>query len=265
MKIVGLRRLWLVVIIAAAALSIFYLSRAGTSRVLAQATVHVTPFLMEQRTVSYTKEPAGILIEQRTTARSADGSTAIMGVFPNRPEKAIRRVDFADGRSSTLLDSIRAKMGGLLTDRAIAAKKYRLANPPANCAWPGEIPVGIETIDGVDAWMIRREYGSPPESRLTEWRVSRLQCHAVQMLREVNTDGVMRKVTEVTPLYIRVGDPGSVLFDTGAAYKEMTPSELKKSMFASIGVTPESCPKCFEPASELRMDQEYRDHQTRRP
>jgi hypothetical protein len=256
-----------VIVLVIAAALVFYAAKARTIQAIAATDVQVTPFLLEQRTVSFSKSPEGQMVENRITARRSDGSTAMMGVFPGKPEKPIRRVDWMDGRTGTIVDSIKAKMMGLVSDSALAKRKRTLQSPPEKCTRPGETTVGSATMEGLETWVVQKTSGGDSlsvQSRLTEWRVPRLSCFAVQMQRESNKDGQWKLLTEVRPLFIRIGDPGTALFEVDGAYDEMKPSEFKRNLLSSAGVTEKDCPKCFSAGGDDAADATYQEFQHRR-
>ncbi len=238
----------------------FWLGNIGTTRVLAQAPTAVTPFTLEQITLSFAKSVQGDVIEKRTTARRADASRAILGVFPNSNQPPLRRVDFADGRAVTVVDQLRAKMSVLLGDRERATAKSRLANLTPDCVRPGETARGESTLLGVTVFEAYRNYGS---KEFSEWRAPSLQCFPLAMKLNDLSSGKAVPNTEVRPLFLHQGEPSAVLFDESAASKERKPSELKREMYSAMGVTEALCPTCFGKGADADADAQYEQKRLR--
>jgi len=158
------------------AVGVYYAARSATWHALAQQPVRVTPFTIEQITLSYVRNPAGDLLERRITARRSDGSQAYYGTLAGVPAP-VRKVELAEGQTTTLLDSLRMKVSTFFGKENIARRKEALLNPPPNCCYPYEELLGTERVAGVETRIVRR---SLPGLQLTEWRAAQLQCFAVQ-------------------------------------------------------------------------------------
>lgn len=249
------RRLMIVSVFLAVAAIAYFASRVITVRTLAQAAVSVSPFTLEQTTLRFSGDSTKV-IEIRTTARRADGSQAIYGVFPNDPGKPpARRVDFADGRSISVFDAIKAKMSVQRDSANRAAENLRLSNPPENCLFKGEEPGGSETLLGVNVVVARREGGGG--QRMSEWRAPSLQCFPLAMKLEVREGQSFKTTLEVRANFLATGEPSALLFDESSASQELAPSELKRAVYSSMGITEAVCPTCFGTPTDAELDSLY--------
>lgn len=226
----------------------------------AASTIAVKPFVYETAQISYVQNPAGIVMEHRTVARRQDSSRAMIGSFPADTKMGIvRRVDWADGRSSMLSDAVRGRMTGFMPDLAVARRKRQLQNPPRGCMYPGEITVAEEQIAGQRSYRIERMYGTT--QRVTEWRLPDYECESVQMVREDFHDGVWKPALEARLVAFLATVPDPKIFDDWASYEELPPSQLRDRLYRSSGVTPERCRSCFKDLAEL--DARYQQAQVR--
>lgn len=227
----------------------------------AAAGINVKPFVLEQTLLTYTKNPSGDLLERRILLRRRDSSEAMIGTqLSSRGPITLRRVDWADGRSSTLVDLVHGRMSGFRPQLSVARRKERLLNTPANCASAGESNVGEEILSGKLAYRIVRLQA--PDDRVTEWRLPDYQCQAIQMVRERLADGGWIKTFEARMDLFQEIDPDPNVFEDWSAYQELRPSDLRARLYQSMGVTPEACPKCFEKDS-ASLDAGYERAQTR--
>jgi hypothetical protein len=219
--------------------------------------VKVAPFTLEQTTITY-RNGAPSVTEIRTTGRRADNSKAIFGVFPNSPSKPpLRRVDFADGRSLSLIDPLKARMSIWRDEAQRAAEKRRIESPPENCLYFGERMEGTEKLLDLDVIVVQKDL---PDGRLfSERRAPRLQCFALAMKLEERKGSAFIPVLEVRPNFISLAEPAALLFDESPSSRETAPSELKREVYRAIGVTEATCPTCFESASDIEQDRLYRE------
>jgi hypothetical protein len=228
--------------------------------VLAQSDVNVTPFTVQQQTTSYADGEAVGVIEQRLVARSRDGSQAMQASFPTHPDHSgLRRIDLADGRVAMLSDALSTKSSGIRDEGELIARKEDLRNPPADCLYGSEVLIGREQIKGLETSIIVREVG---DRRITQWRSPQLQCFVLQTRVEKNVPGSgWILLAEKVPVLVSIGDPSPVFFDTGSSYKEEPPSSLMKKLYASVGATASTCPKCFSAQQAAKMDEAYHSSQ----
>lgn len=227
----------------------------------AAADINVRPFVLEQTLLNYANNSSGDVLERRMLLRRRDSSEATIGTqFSGRGPITLRRVDWADGRSSLLVDLVHGRMSGFRPQLSVARRKERLLSAPANCVFPGESKVGEETLAGKVAYRIERQQA--PDDRATEWRLPDYQCQAIQVVRERLSNGAWIKTFEARMDLFQEIDPDPNVFENWTAYEELRPSELRARLYQSMGVTPEECPKCFEKDS-TSLDAGYERAQTR--
>lgn len=251
--------IWSALVFALAA-ALFYLGRTETFSVRAQAAITVTPFTAQLITVSYKDNSKGLVTEQRTMVRRSDGSEAIMGTSPLQPSApAIRRIDLIDGHTGMFADWIMSKMTGRKPSKEVAARKAYLSNPPVNCVNPAggfESLLGTDTLLGLQVYKIQASKAGAPFNT-TQWRAPGLACYALrtEMFKPDGSPYVQQYAT-----FVQVGEPGSVLFDSGSTYSEMKPSEMRKTIFSRMGVDESNCASCFSDIS--KDDAKYTQMQT---
>jgi hypothetical protein len=242
-----------VVLMAILCGGVYWSLRTMVLKAAAMSPITVTAFTLEQITSKGGADRK--VIEVRTTARKSDGSKAIVGMFPNDPKKPpMRRIDFANGRAVSIIDTIRSKMSVWRPAQTVASEKAAVANPPNGCLFPTETNLKQVRVLDVDAVVVERKIANG--RRMVETRVPLLQCFPIAMtLFESQTSEV---VIEVTPAYLKIGDPPGALFDESQS-KEMSPSELKKTLYLSMGVTESVCPTCFGVLGDAELDRLYRE------
>ena len=242
-----LRTIFAIASLACIAAALFYTGHRGTLRVQAQSAIHVTPFTVEQITVSYEKDPAGVITEQRTLSRRSDGSQAMMGSHPGwLGAPPLRRIDLLDGHTGSFADWLKGKMTGYSPAKAVAARKSYLQSPPAGCVDSSDRRlVGNARVNGLDTYQVVQTVGAgaPQGLTITEWRSPVLSCYSLQLeiLHGGSTSPYLRMYTS----FVQLGDPSPIMFDTSPTYTEMKPSEFRKALFTSMGVTEGACPTCF--------------------
>jgi hypothetical protein len=73
-------------------------------------------------------------------------------------------------------------------------------------------------------------------SRLTEWRIRALSCQRIQFrLEEAQADGSWKLVAEGRPVSLTLGEPDPRLFEEGAGYVELKPSERVRRQVTRLG------------------------------
>lgn len=243
------------------ALATAFLSYNYSVAAKAATEIAVRPFVLEQTLLTYAKNPSGDVLERRMLLRRQDSSEALIGTqFSGRGPITVRRVDWADGRSSMLVDLIHGRMSGFQPQLSVARRKARLLNAPTNCVSPGESKAGEESLSGKLAYRIERQQAT--DDRVTEWRLPDYECQAVQMVRERLANGSWVRTFEARMDLFREIDPDPKVFDDWSAYEELRPPEMRARLYQAMGVTPETCPKCFEKDS-VPLDARYERAQTR--
>lgn len=225
-------------------------------KVYAQADPSVRPYVMEQWDFVVEDNGAEVITARNATSRRRDASrhSLTMRTIGSRTI-GLRRVDFADGRESAVIDAIGAKMTGLTPEAERASEKAWLLNPPPQCASSTETVDREETLFGQRA--IKILSGASRGVRWTFWRLPDFNCETIQVRMEErdSSSGVWRLKAGKRLMSFAETDPDPALFSNWSGYREMKPSDLKREMYSSDGVTPEICPACF--ADEPALDRRY--------
>jgi hypothetical protein len=237
-----MKRLLFPLVVLLAAGAAYEGMRHWTIRTAAAAPMHVLPFTME----FWEYDSAGKLLDQRTVARSADGSEAMVMVTQPRGQIA-RRVDYMDGRVMTALDALQIKMSGYLAGHNSEFRRNRLLHPPADCLWKGETVTGRILLPGnIQAVKIARWRPSGSAFRISETRAVDYGCETVEGIGEdQQPDGTWTTRFHSKLIYFQPGEPDSRLFEPGDKYQEMKPSGVRDVVLTQLGITPQACPKCY--------------------
>jgi hypothetical protein len=223
-----------------------------TIKARADSPIAVLPFTL----VWVSFDSAGQMVEERTMARRGDGSDVQVSATKGG---VMRRIDLTDGAAMTLFDSMQLKMSGWLGKGQVAARKSRLTNPPANCLWPGDKLVDLESIGGVSVDVVESTRGS---YRMREDRAPEFACKSLAAIGEDRQpDGSYRTRFEARFVSLARGEPDSRLFERGNAYKERRPSQILAEALQRAGVTPDKCPVCFSDTGTAAMDARYQKGQ----
>lgn len=192
------------------------------------------PFTLETESFFFDGEPNGRLAHRETTARRSNGITAKVDTFhPGMPgERRMRFIKYIEGRNVQLVDAITAKTTWPkppATDTAWS--RNRILNPPKNCVFgSSEIFLRIETVLGHKVAVVSASYTN------TEWRAPDLGCEVLQRRVGYKHNGVFKYQSETRAVRLKLGEPDSRLFDEGAGYAELKPSELLRRMLAKAGI-----------------------------
>jgi hypothetical protein len=248
----------------AAVAGCFYIARWLTVERLASGEVNVTPFILETEVYSFEKDPAGGLVERKTTSRRSDGATAVVqNLGPIEWGETARRVTYADSRSVTFVDSFRTKTTWpVATGRELASFKEQFLHPSRNCVRVGEALVGFGKASGKDVAIVRaslrgeRGPASPGEERrITYWRVPDLACQTLTYrVDQEKGDGSWQMLTEERVVILKLQEPDARLFDHGSGYTEVKPSEVEKRLLDKAGVSQDAEPWKTE---KERLDKGY--------
>jgi hypothetical protein len=230
--------------LAIVAALVFVAGRREATHVLAQVAIHVQPWTVDQVTTSWMNNPVGEIIERRTIARRSDGSEGMLSNSPHFPGTA-RRVDLMDGHQGAFLDFLAAKMTGRNPAAQIAARKQYLENPPFNCIQPNDLLEGNETLNNVETFKLTHTVGAGTAQpmTITEWRSPKMSCFALKFVIAKQSDGT--RISESDTSLVQFGEPSPIMFDTGSTYKEMSPTQLRQTLYSSMGVTESMCPQCY--------------------
>ena len=247
---------------------LYGLSRLMTISHVAHAQVSAVPFTIEQ----WTFGSDGKLTESRTTARRSDGSEAVVSHLP--AAAPIKQITNADGSTASFVDDFKAKMSYKKTTQERARRVQIIQHPPDDCV---EMPFsGIETVLTDPDLSYRTSQLAPDDlpvktipiirqngpQRHIELRAPSLGCFPVAVIHDIQTkQGGWVSMLEVKAIYLKVGEPESVLFVPSDAYKEMKPSELRKAALIRQGITQEQCPICFKSNWDIQADAAYASRQ----
>ena len=99
----------------------------------------------------------------------------------------------------------------------------------------GETLLGSDSVLGQPTVIIR---GRPlPGTVRTYWHAPALACEVVQYRVEAQqADGSLKLQTVGKPISLRIGEPDASLFDEGANYIELSPSEVVRKGLERLGI-----------------------------
>lgn len=190
-------------------------------------------FTLETETYSFSQGKAqGELISRDLTARRADGTTATVStLFPGQPhQRTIRVIRYLDGRELRLADAIAAK-----TDESWRRDGPRrpqlLVNPPAECVFAGwEKFIKKDTVLGHTVDVVRNGFAD------TEWRARDLGCQTIESRNGYKHGDEFLLGGETRAVVLKLGEPSPRLFDDGANYAELKPSDFLRREVAHAGI-----------------------------
>lgn len=225
----------------------FLVSRSLTIRQVARAASEIIPFTLETEIHHQGANPAEEILVRRIVARRSDGAQASVGPVMLGPAgiKAgakARRVSLMDGSEVTLDDATKAKTTWpKRTTDAMAALKHHLTNPPQSCIFNAtETLLGYDMVLDQQTAIVRKKPIPTSEGQNvtdTIWRALGLSCQILRYQVEMEEpDGSQQLVTEGKAVSLKFGEPDSALFDTGANYAEMKPSELLRLKAQRLGI-----------------------------
>jgi hypothetical protein len=223
-------------LVVGAAVSFYLAASLHLRPVNAQGRV-AQPFYLK-RTI-FTDGHSGKLSAFRTevVARRSDGATARISSFgPLTAPGYFRKVDFLDGRSVTLIDSIKAKSTWPGMSRSeISALSQKITLAPADCGV--HTPYALLRFDSLDGQdVVVAEGVIAKQYRLTRWLAPKLGCEDLYYKSEaLGTDGTSGVSSEARVSDLRLGEPDPSLFDLGTEYTEMKPSQGQNLLLQRIG------------------------------
>ncbi|MBY0376193.1 MAG: hypothetical protein K2Q23_19515 [Bryobacteraceae bacterium] len=212
----------------------------------------IQPFTMGQEIYSFQRAVGGELTARRTLARRADGSEAEIDVVKagsGGEFQILRKLEFADGRGKTFIESINAKLSGFVDRKRLDRRLLKMTAPPRDCIQGPERVVGKEVLFGHEFLVLE---GSDDRAKRKSWQSPALGCVMTQMIQEEkNGNGQWVRTTQVVLTRLAKGEPEAQYFADGDQYKEMTPTQAYLEEARKRGVDPESCAKCKESVWEL--------------
>lgn len=200
-------------------------------------TTAPVPFTLKIRETDYERNFAGDLAKVETQAQRSDGATvAVVTIYRTPVPSTFRAIRLPDGTRLRLVDAISAKSTCRPKHREVAPVRDTLsiAPRPPDCLGPLDKLLGRTTlfgqlVDVVKTW----DRGSGGE----EWLAPALGCKEFQWQNAtMQSDGSLRIDSEAKPLSFTLGEPDVRLFDLGARYTEIKPSELRRRELKAAGV-----------------------------
>lgn len=223
--------------------------KAATSR-----TLNVKPYVLER--IDYGMDNGKEVVAARhVIARRSDGGTVTIGYMSMGEGKqpfVLRKIELPTGFVAMISDALGVKSSGVLPGEIVARNNSTAEQNLSTCATEPYIIDGEETLLGHRA--VRLMYSDPNGlSKSTLWKLPDLNCATVQIKayqrKSSSEDFALRGGSRLAALALQ--EPDAKLFDTGAHYKEMKPSD----QIRAAGVDPATCPKCF--AGSEKQDKNY--------
>jgi hypothetical protein len=222
------------------------------------APLTVTPFRAELW--GYVPDAAGNLTTLRhrhIIARRSDGSSVRASTYGDpHLGNFSRRIEYADGSFSHVVDDLRMKVTGRHTALELARIKSGQAAPPADCRFQkSETLLGEETLGGERVLAVRTLFG---DARSTVYyRAPALGCVDLALRKEEKqSDGSVRADVEYRLVSLTRAEPEPILFQAGSDYVERLPSEIEQEYERKASIPP--CQNCG--ASRASRDQWYKEH-----
>jgi hypothetical protein len=195
------------------------------------------PFVLETETYSFAKIPSGQRVARMTEARRSDGTRATLttSFISGGGRMTLRTIQYPDGRKLQLVDAIFAKTTwpapAAGDPAALRARELRLAHH--SCAEKWEALLRFEVLFGVRFAVVKTipvdVFGT------TSWRSPELGCETLQYETETVRAGRAVVLTKQRLVSFAWAEPGSKLFDAGAHYTELRPSELLRKQAGAEG------------------------------
>lgn len=229
---VGITLLHLPLMIGAAATLLALIPSAPARSDWWPYTTAPAPFTLKIQVTDCTWNPAGNLKEVTTQAQRSDGATVTVYTVL----RTFRAVRLPDGTKIRLVDAISAKSTCRPKLRELATVRETLSDAPRppNCLGPldkllGQTVLFSQQVDIVKTW----DRGSGGQ----EWLAPGLGCKEFQWQNAVSEPDGSRKIgSEGKPVRFSLGEPDPRLFDLGASYAEVRPSELLRREMRASGV-----------------------------
>jgi len=222
---------------------------------IASAQVRVAPFVLRTESYNYDKGPKGELFVKEVVARRSDGATAeISTVGEPSSGNTVKTLTFLDGRAVVVYDPIQAKSSWHITTARLAALKEHLLNSASDCM-PREKREGKRSVIGDDvvlghkAIRIQSDLSS---GRIIDWKAPDLACETLEFtFEERQPDRSLKLKTHEKAVSLDIGEPPSNMFDSGADYAEMKPSEAQARYFQKVGAPEDAASKQSAEQSDI--------------
>jgi hypothetical protein len=222
----------------------------------------VQPFVL-QRLVRV-PDANGQLVFHKTeliARRSSDGATVLVeSVSPPSGSSTafVRKLTYLDGTSLSLFDTLKVKTTwNRMSSRDASRLQMRVMSPPHDCN-SGK-PFSFLRYDKVAEYPVAVIQGVLSKTyRITRWASPEFGCEDLYYTSElVDPDGavVMLSLESKMTTLIK-GEPDARLFDTGAAFEEVAPSEAESRLLASLNIEQDSGERS---AARRKMDSQHSD------
>jgi len=221
------------------ATGLFYAARQVTFVRMAHAQITVVPFTV-QMDISYPDTGGNMVVfKKKVVARRSDGATALQEtVGPVNLGRTARKVIFLDGRSQSFVDDMKIRSTWpVKAAKTIAPMKADILNPAQDCVTGKRLGylLRFDTLNGERVAVVQSEEGG---YRLTRWLAPRLGCEALAYESEQSqNDGSFKLAAQGKLVNLVFGDPDARLFDEGADYTELKPSDVQNRFAESAGLT----------------------------
>jgi hypothetical protein len=214
---------------------------------IASAQVRVAPFVLRTESYNYDKGPKGELFLKELLARRSDGATAVISTVGEPSSgNTVKTLTFLDGKSVVVYDPIQAKSSWHITAARLAGLKEHLLNSASDCMPEGkrEGKQGVIGDDVILGHKVIRIGSDLSTGRVVDWKAPDLTCETLEFtFEEHQPDGSLKLKTHEKAVSLDIGEPPSDIFDSGADYAEMKPSEAQARYFQKVGISEEAASK----------------------
>jgi hypothetical protein len=207
---------------------LFVPARASPIPAVSEARIPLVTFYLEQDVTTH-QEPN--YHRSEVLARRSDGATVHIGIDPARG-KDVRTLEFPEGSSFDVYDSIGIKVTYPRRHISPAAQKAKALEGPKDCAGANHAPLlRRDQLAGEDVEVTQQISG---DSRATIWYAARLGCAVLQAdYEKLQPDGTYQLVTQTKTTKLVVGEPDSHLFEIASDLEETKPSEAEFRLWES--------------------------------
>ena len=231
------RLLWLVVGLASA-VGVYFAARTTTIMTLAHAQSIAVPFLAEMEITFPDGQGGSTVGRRRTLARRADGTTSFISTAGALSwGETSRKMTFMDGRSISMIDSMKIKSTWPNRPaKEIAYRKMLFAAQDQVCIPQGttERLLRYDVLGGEKVAVTSIESHG---KRKTLWKAARLGCELLSYVVErSNPDGTYQLSAEGRMTRLVIGEPDARYFTDGSDYIETLPSRAQSLFLSKMGL-----------------------------
>jgi len=194
-------------------------------------------FSLKIKVTEYERRAGGEVMKVETQAQRSDGATVVVDAlyFPGAP-RTIRMIRLPDGTRINLVDALSSKTTCRPKRREAAPVRETLLGPPKppDCLGPLDKLLGRTTLFGQPVNIVKTwDRGSAGQ----RWVAPALGCLELQwQSASFQPDGPRKVRLEGKLVSFTLGEPDARLFDRGARYDEVKPSELLRRGMKAAGV-----------------------------